>query len=167
MLVRHDIRIRHSNVVRVFTSGRTDGRTRFGLSRQLKDWQRSGNRLSQLRVESARFLNHLFTNRRQLRQWWLDYRATRETSPEVARHLAAALGLPVRHVVQMVQAARYFGALLQELSFYERSRAMWPDSVRLGSLPRVVNELRTAFQAERLDKKRLSEMLAVSTVQSS
>src|SRR6202451_4345676 len=69
-LIRHDIRVRHSNAVRVFTSGRVDGRTRFGLSRQLKDWQGSRTRLVHMRVESADFLHQLFKTRRQLRRLW-------------------------------------------------------------------------------------------------
>jgi glycosyltransferase involved in cell wall biosynthesis len=162
MLVSRDIKIRHSNAVRVFTSGRLNGRTRFGLSRQLSDWQGSRKRLAGIRVESARFLSHLFRTRRQLRRFWLDYRQTQEIAPHVAEESAAALGLPFRQIIQTVQAARYFGALLRDLEFYERCRAMWPEWIRLASLPRAVDELVAAFDADRLRRRRSAEMPAVT-----
>lgn len=148
-LVRHDLRIRHSNLVRVFTAGRLNGRTRFGLSRQLKDWQAARKRLLHMRVESMRFLEELFKTRRQMRLLWVDRRHTPEHRNLLADDLAAALGVPARWLVERTQTARHFGLLLSELRFYERFRGMWPNALRLEKLEVVVQELRSAFEAGR------------------
>lgn len=148
-LMRHDIRIRHSNLVRVFTSGRLGGRTRFGLSHQLKEWQGSRKRLLNVRVESARFLEELFKARRQLRVLWRELHNTQAPKASWVPHPAAALGVPARQVIETAQAARYFGLLLEQLCFYKRFRRTWRESVRLTPLEKVVEELRAAFKLHR------------------
>jgi hypothetical protein len=160
-LVGRDIRLRHSNLVRVFTAGRLNGRARFGLSRQLKDWQASRKRLPCLRVESARFLEELFKTRRQLRRLWLDHRHIPRNCRVLADDLAAALGVSAQWLVDRTQTSRYFGLLLSEVRFYERFREMWPDAVRLEKLERVVQELRTSFEAARPMHTRSPQLCAV------
>jgi hypothetical protein len=145
VLMRHDIRIRHSNLVRVFTSGRVGGRTRFGLSRQLKQWQGTRKGLLNARVESARFLEELFKTRRQLRTLWRELHGMQAPSRLAASVVAEALGVPARWLVETAQCARYFGLLLEQLRFYERFRRMRPEFVRLAPLEKVVAELRSAF----------------------
>jgi hypothetical protein len=147
-LVRRDIRIRHSNLVRVFTSGRLDGRTRLGLSRQLKDWQESRKRLLHLQVESPRFLHELFNTRRQLRRLWLECRSTHQETARLADDVSAQLGAMPRSLVEKAQTTRYFGLLLSEVRFYERFRGMWPDRLRLARLEKVVDKLRAEFEAD-------------------
>jgi glycosyltransferase involved in cell wall biosynthesis len=160
-LLCRDIRLRHSNVVRVFTSGRIDGRTRLGLSAQLKGWQHS-QRVSRVRVESARFLDHLFSTRRQLRRFWLDCRQSRTPVSELSHQLSAALGVPARRVIDSARNSRYFGLLLYNLKFYERCRAMWPDHLRLAKLVNVVDELQAAFAADLRSLTRGREIYAIS-----
>jgi hypothetical protein len=148
-LIRRDIRIRHSNLVRVFTSGRLNGRTRFGLSRQLKDWQASRRRLRSFRVESVPFLESLFDTRRRLRCLWLGSRKTRRAGNLEAAEVATRLGIPVECLLEEARSAAYFGLLITEIRFYERFRRMWPEGVRLARIEKVVEELRTAFKADR------------------
>ncbi|HEX3683126.1 MAG TPA: glycosyltransferase [Bryobacteraceae bacterium] len=160
-LLRHDIRLRHSNRVRVFTAGRLKGRTRFGLSRQLKDWQAPRKRLPCLRVESARFLAELFQTRRQLRRLWLDRPHTTQNCRLLADDLAAALGVSAQWLVDRTQAARYFGLLLSDVRFYERFRKMWPNAARLEKLERAVQELRIAFEAAHPMHRRSVQLCAI------
>ncbi|NVO31903.1 glycosyltransferase [Hymenobacter lapidiphilus] len=66
-LLRHDLRVRHSPAVRVFTSGRQQGRVAVGLSWQLREWARLGQQ--QLVPNPATLVQEL-NLRRQLRQQW-------------------------------------------------------------------------------------------------
>lgn len=144
-LIRHDIRIRHSNTVRVFTSGRMTGRTHFGLSRQLANWQTSDNHLARMYVESSEFLHHLFTVRGLLRQQWLDSRSTGTFSGALVRQISAALGVFDIQLERAISKARFFGALLHELDFYEKCRANYPRWRRVEQLEKVVFLLRANF----------------------
>ncbi|WP_169513212.1 glycosyltransferase [Hymenobacter aerophilus] len=67
-LLRHDLRVRHSPAVRVFTSGRQQGRVAVGLSWQLREWARLGQQ--QLLVPDPAALVHELHLRRQLRRHW-------------------------------------------------------------------------------------------------
>ncbi|SDY49077.1 glycosyltransferase [Hymenobacter psychrophilus] len=67
-LLRHDLRVRHSPAVRVFTSGRQQGRVAVGLSWQLREWARLG--AQQLLVPDPATLVHELNLRRRLRQQW-------------------------------------------------------------------------------------------------
>ncbi|RFP63596.1 glycosyltransferase [Hymenobacter lapidiphilus] len=67
-LLRHDLRVRHSPAVRVFTSGRQQGRVAVGLSWQLREWARLGQQ--QLLVPDPAALAHELHLRRRLRQRW-------------------------------------------------------------------------------------------------
>jgi glycosyltransferase involved in cell wall biosynthesis len=146
-MMRRDLRIRHSNLVRVFTSGRLSGRTRFGLSRQLRDWEGSPRRLLRMRVESARFLEQLFKTRRELRILWRQARRG-QCRAALDPGLPAALGVTPGWIFDKARRTRYFGLLLEDISFYERFRRMWPDAVRLAKLLHVVEELETGFEAD-------------------
>ncbi|MGA8030550.1 MAG: hypothetical protein WB992_25685, partial [Bryobacteraceae bacterium] len=147
-LVRNDVRLRHSNKVRVFTSGRLAGRARFGLSRQLREWQDCGKRGLRMPVETAPFLQHLFGMRHHLRLLWLDCRYAPRLSTARMQELAAAIGVTSVELTSRIRAARHFGLLLEELKFYEKCRKTWPDRVRLDSLKRVVDRLHQAFKAD-------------------
>ncbi|SET84105.1 glycosyltransferase [Hymenobacter actinosclerus] len=67
-LLRHDLRVRHSPAVRVFTSGRQQGRVAVGLSWQLREWARLGQQ--QLLVPDPAALVHELRLRRRLRAQW-------------------------------------------------------------------------------------------------
>ncbi|MBT2558655.1 glycosyltransferase [Hymenobacter sp. ISL-91] len=67
-LLRHDLQVRHSPAVRVFTSGRQQGRVAVGLSWQLREWARLGQQ--QLLVSNPATLVQELKLRRQLRQHW-------------------------------------------------------------------------------------------------
>ncbi len=154
-LIRHDIRIRHSNTVRVFTSGRITGRARLGLSRQLADLELSKTHLGRIRVESAEFLDYLFTTRGMLRQIWLARRTTDQLPAALTVQVSGALRLSVIHLERAIRKACFFGALLEEVNFYERCRSNWPASKRLAKLENAVDLLRARFaNAQRIEKSR-------------
>ncbi len=147
-LVRHDVRLRHSNKVIVSTSARLVGRARAGLSTQLSEWAKRGKNTLRMPVESGAFLEHMFASRRHLRLLWLDCRATRELPTEHVRELSAKSGIKPFHILAELQATRFFGVLLERLRFYEMCRKTWPDWVRLAPLRYVTDELLDSFKAE-------------------
>lgn len=159
-LVRRDFRIRHANTVRVFTSARISGRTRFGLSRQLHDWQERGRPAHRVRVESPRFLEHLFRTRNRLRCVWTACRDSSSPPSEMLQELSLALGLAPQRVLRAALAAKYFGLLLHQIRFYERCRAQSPEWVRLVALPDAVTELYAAFDAQRNREREFAEVAA-------
>jgi glycosyltransferase involved in cell wall biosynthesis len=169
-LIHHDVRLRHSNRVRVFTSARLTGRARFGLSRELTDWQIRGKKALRERVECREFLEYLFSARRRFRLLWLDYQRTRELPANRVRELSSDTGISVSHILRELPAARYFGFLLDRTKFYEMSRKQWPDHFRLAPLEHVVDDLLTAFrkQAHRARAHRVGtgplEIVTVSAI---
>jgi glycosyltransferase involved in cell wall biosynthesis len=147
-LMQHDVRLRHSNRVRVFTSARLIGRARFGLSSALTDWQLCGKKGLRVPVECREFLEYLFAVRRRLRLLWVDYQNDHELSAHRVRELSQDIGLSFSHIAAEVRAARYFGLLLDRLKFYKMCRNQWPDRLRLAPMEDVVDELQAAFRKQ-------------------
>lgn len=148
-LLRSDIRIRHSMKVRVATSARLAGRTRYGLSKTLSDWRESGRGGFRLPVESKAFLEFLFGARLRLRRVWLKGRLSGEPSPEEIHALAASMNCACCALRNEIRKAGRFGALLDNIRFYHLCRAAWPEWKRLDELQRVVEDLFAAFRSVR------------------
>lgn len=144
-LMRHDVRLRHSNKVRVFTSARLAGRARFGLSSELSDWQVCGKKGLRLRVECREFLEYLFTARNRLRSLWIESQQARELSTLAVRELSKDTGISFSHLAAEVRATRHFGLVMEHTKFYATCRKQWPDHLRLAPLKSVANELQAAF----------------------
>lgn len=153
-LMRRDIRLRHSNRVRVFTSARLVGRSRQGLSTLLSYWARHGRNGLRTPVESSAFLERMFGNRQRLRALWLRHRECGELSAKDVCELSASSGIKKSHLAREIRSARFFGMLLERLDFYEASRKMWPDRVRLAPLRNAVEELLGRFKACERDRSR-------------
>jgi glycosyltransferase involved in cell wall biosynthesis len=147
-LIQHDVRLRHSNRVRVFTSARLTGRARFGLSSELKDWQVCGRKGLRVPVECRAFLEYLFTERRRFRKLWLEYLDTGELSADRVRELSRNTGVRFSHLVAELRAARHFGLLLQRTDFYAMCRDHWSDRLRLAPMQYVVHEMQAAFSKQ-------------------
>ncbi|MGI8961153.1 MAG: glycosyltransferase [Bryobacteraceae bacterium] len=147
-LIQHDVRLRHSNRVRVFTSPRLTGRARFGLSSELKDWQLCGKEGLRVPVENREFLEFLFTARRQFRKLWMDYRDSGELPVQRVRKFSLNTGMAFSHVVAELRAARYFGVLIERTNFYAMCRDQWPDHFRLAPLNYVVHEMQAVFRKQ-------------------
>lgn len=156
-LIRNDIRLRHSNKVRVFTSGRLAGRTRFGLASQLRDWQEWGKDALRMPVETGPFLHHLFAARNRLRLLWLDcqngglHRSrssnANDSSATRLHQLSSTIGITASSLLAELRSAQHFGTLLEELRFYQICRKRWPDSLRLAPLKPVLEKLLAQFKA--------------------
>lgn len=150
-LIRRDVRIRHSNKVRVFTSARLTGRAPAGFSTQLAGWKDRGTSGLRAPVESARFLQFLFTMRGLLRSAWLDCRASVEPASEKIATLSDALRIKPGRIEAELRSGRPFGTVLDRIDFYEAARKTWPDGKRLCPLNEAVHEM---FAQYKLAQKR-------------
>lgn len=92
LLLRHDLRVRHSPAVRVFTSGRQQGRVAVGLSWQLREW--AGLDRQEPVVAHPAALAAEWTARRQLRTAWY---AAPDTPSALLPELRALLGARAAH----------------------------------------------------------------------
>jgi len=97
--IRHDVRLHHSNKVRVLTSARLTGRARLGLSRELSGWQVRGRKGLRVKVECREFLEYLFTARSRLRNLWSEYQQTRQLCTHVVRDLSRDTGISLAQLV--------------------------------------------------------------------
>jgi hypothetical protein len=143
-LRRRDFRIRHSLRVRVQTSARLDGRTKFGWSRTLAEWQQAGKAASRIKVESRRFLEFMFETRRMLRQAWERKRLGHDDVLITA--LCSRFRCSYAEVADPIADNRYFGELLDAARFYERCRTAWPEWERLQPLEDAVQEMLTLYR---------------------
>jgi len=112
---------------------RADLLSAFGLSSELSEWQACGKRGLRARVESRKFLEHLFNARRRLRLLWLNCRDAPALAEHGIRELSADTGIRFSQFVEALRAP-HFGLLLERTKFYETSRKQWPDRVRLAPL---------------------------------
>jgi glycosyltransferase involved in cell wall biosynthesis len=147
-LIRHDVRLRHSNKVRVFTSARLTGRARFGLSSELTSWQVCGRKGLRVRVECGEFLEYLFTVRSRLRKLWSEYQNSGELSTHALRELSRDTGISFSELVAELKTARHFGLILDRTNFYAVCRRQWPDRLRLAPLEYVARKLKDEFMQQ-------------------
>ena len=106
-LRRHDLRLRHSPRVVVYTSPRQFGRVEVGFSWQLREWAAHSAAHREPLVPCPRHLAALWRARRQLRGWWNHAAPLGAPGPGVA----AALGVPARLLARQVLASCTFGRL--------------------------------------------------------
>lgn len=149
MLIRHDVRLRHSNKVKVFTSARLAGRTRAGLSTQLAEWTKCGKNGLRMPVESVAFLEYLFATRHELRLLWLDYRFDQKLPQNAAWDTSKKIRIKPAQLSAEIRSARFFGILLEKLKFYENCRKSWQDWIRLVPLNYAVAEFLELFSSYR------------------
>ena len=134
LLRRHDLALRHSPHVQVFTSARRDGRAEVGLSWQLREWLHLSQQQREPRVENPVQLARQWQLRRQLRACWAAAPGT-ETDA-----LLAHLRLPVAVLLAQISNSATFGALWEWALVH--SPALRPDAVPLSEallvLPRLI-----------------------------
>ncbi|MBV9612224.1 MAG: hypothetical protein JO091_07115 [Acidobacteriaceae bacterium] len=97
-------------------------------------------------VECATFLEQLFTARRQLRLLWKKFRNEKQAPAEEVRELPRKTGMNLSRLEAQTRKARFFGALLEDVKFYEVFRNSVPDSVRLAPLRYTAEELLEMFK---------------------
>ncbi len=133
LLLQHDLPVRHSPHVQVYTSARRCGRVEVGLSWQLREWENLTVQHAEPCVPCPHELVRVWRARRRLRAWW--QQGTRAPGPELAR-LARAVEVPLADLLRQAGEAATFGQLWQ-----------WIEATRGAVLPvplsRAMHDLRT------------------------
>ena len=112
LLLRQDVKFRHSPDVCVYTSGRLEGRAAVGLSEQLRRWSTGPSTLA---VPSFALLQALFTLRRKLRTLWQRVAEGEQPDGSALTPLAAALGVTIGELEFALQN-QWFGTALASLN---------------------------------------------------
>jgi GT2 family glycosyltransferase len=107
-LRRHDVPVRHCPAVRVFTSGRHEGRVEVGLSWQLRQWATLHQQQAEPLVECPTELAVLWQTRRQLRAAWAGLEMLRTDTGEFLR-------ISFQELTAMLQQATTFGQLWESV----------------------------------------------------
>jgi glycosyltransferase involved in cell wall biosynthesis len=107
LLLQHDLPVRHSPHVQVYTSARRCGRVEVGLSWQLREWENLTEQQREPLVPCPHELVRVWRARRSLRAWWQGARAA---GPELAR-LARAIEVPTSDLLKQARLATTFGQL--------------------------------------------------------
>jgi len=107
LLLQHDLPVRHSPHVQVYTSSRRCGRVEVGLSWQLREWENMTGQ-QEPKVPCPHELVRVWRARRRLRAWWQV--GTKVAGSELAR-LALALEVPLNDLLQQARQATAFGQL--------------------------------------------------------
>ncbi len=144
-LLRHDLRVRHSPAVRVFTSGRQQGRVAVGLSWQLREWALLG-RQQPLVPDPAALVAELRL-RNQLRQQWQAARADQAPGVVLGSGAASLDGL-VPAVADALTCYATFG------EFWD-----WARPLVLPATPPVLVPLSLAIAALRTELAQLQRPL--------
>ncbi|WP_223651638.1 glycosyltransferase [Hymenobacter psoromatis] len=109
-LLRHDLPVRHSPQVQVYTSARRCGRVEVGLSWQLREWEALSAQHQQPLVPCPHELVRVWRARHCLRAWW--QAGASQPGPELAR-LARAVEVPLKELLLQARQCSTFGQLWQ------------------------------------------------------
>ena len=108
LLLKHDLPVRHSPHVQVYTSARRSGRVEVGLSWQLREWDNLTAQRQEPLVPCPHELVRVWRARRRLRAWWQQGR--HHACAELAK-LALAVEVPLNDLLQQARQATAFGQL--------------------------------------------------------
>lgn len=139
-LLRVDAKVRHSPYVKVYTSGRLEGKVDFGFSKQLLQWKEMNEMGCAIMVEPVHALKTKCHARQQLKQLFQEAKESR-FSPERLNLLPDQLGVEARFMYRTLVEKPYFGmcweALLQQMD-----AAAWQARFPLVSIVEGIAQLR-------------------------
>ena len=108
LLLQHDLPVRHSPHVQVYTSSRRCGRVEVGLSWQLREWENMTGQQQEPLVPCPHELVRVWRARRRLRAWW---QAGAKTAGSELARLALAVEVPLHELLGQARQAATFGQL--------------------------------------------------------
>lgn len=112
-LIRIDAKIRHSPKVKVYTSGRLNGRAIFGFSKQLQEWKAMNERGDQVTVEPIDALKIKIYTKEKLR-YYFQHRQSSFAQERIHTY-CKRLFVPYHQVSSMLHSSAYFGAFWEDL----------------------------------------------------
>ncbi|WP_316809535.1 glycosyltransferase family 2 protein [Pedobacter agri] len=160
-LNRVDAKFRHSPKVRIYTSGRLDGRVKFGFSVQLKHWSEMSLRSEEQQVESLDALIFKFDFKNRLRNIWNN--GTFETySLTALAALADWAEIDEVELVNIFNTSIYFESLWEKVE--QRLHQQGHSSIIYEPINLVISAMRMHFhQRSKVTIKKLTEELIIGT----
>lgn len=145
-LYHHDLRLRHSPCIRVYTSGRQQGRVAVGLSWQLRQWAELQECRQEPLVESPAQLVAEWQLRRQLRCLW-EQTTAGLPEPHLLQAAALQLLIPVPTLHYQLKTSSTFGRLWSWVSQQQDTWAAHRPSTPKLPLSAAIAELRRLLGA--------------------
>ncbi|SNR85007.1 glycosyltransferase [Hymenobacter mucosus] len=109
-LLQHDLRLRHSPRVRVYTSSRQEGRVAVGLSWQLRQWAEMQQKQCEPLVDNPARLAAEWEARNRLRRLW-EQAATGTLKSKQLQQEAHSVAVPLRALQRQIRKSTTFGHL--------------------------------------------------------
>ncbi|MFC4211235.1 glycosyltransferase [Pedobacter lithocola] len=157
-LNRVDAKIRHSPHVRIYTSGRLDGRVKFGFSVQLKHWSEMSLRSEEQLVESLDTLIFKFEFKNKLRKIW--NAESKQTNALTLTQVADWSGFEVATLINIFNTSIYFESLWEKIE--QLLHGEDKDILKFEPINLVISEMRLYFnQRSELNIKVLSTELVL------
>lgn len=152
-LLRIDAKVRHSPAVRVYTSSRHFGRSAVGLSFQLNEWKKLGEKGAALTVESAKTIRGKMIERKTLRRFWLAAKSGVDPKPKTVAALAGRLCVPRRFVFKQLKKPQTFGSLLENISARQHRNKNWRQRSRMVAVESAIADLKNELKNLRSKNK--------------
>lgn len=151
-LLRIDAKFRHSPVVRVQTSARSEGRTESGLSTQINEWTVMGQNGDDYLVESAQSIERRLCARKHLRRLWRNETKifrNGEINEEEIRNLSDALMISGDFLRLELSSRQSFGNLYEKVLIEQHRRGEWEKENRLVPIEKAIYDLRLMLEKMR------------------
>ena len=151
-LLRVDAKIRHSPLVKVYTSARETGRTEAGLSTQISDWINIEKNGEDFMVESADALEQRFANHGKLRHIWnkIQNRIVPENS-EITKP-SEFFRLSVADLRDELSKPQTFGMLLENVYRLRDEKNVSANDYPLVTVEKAVSDLNEKLENYRTKK---------------
>ena len=124
-LLRIDAKFRHSPAVKVFTSARHLGRSAVGLSFQINEWKKLGEKEGKFLVEPANAIQRKVAARKTLRGFWLAAKSNDFPKVKAVAALAESLCVPCRFIFNQLKKPQNFGSLLEKIYGRQHESRRW------------------------------------------
>lgn len=152
-LLRIDAKVRHSPLVKVFTSARHFGRSPIGLSFQLNEWRKLGASGARLFVEPAGAVRAKITARKILRRFWLAAASGDCPKPKAVAALARQLCVPRRFILKQIEKPQTFGSLQETIYRRQHASRRWHRRYPPSAVESAIADLKISLESSRAENQ--------------
>lgn len=152
-LMRIDAKFRHSSIVKVYTSARTNGRTEAGLSTQINDWKNIAEQGEKFFVESAESIEERLKNQNNLRQIWQKLQTNKPNLDEI-KNLASDFCVSFDYLSKVLNKPQTFGILLENICREQEKQNIRNNKFSPEPVAEAVRKLKIILEKSRCGQKR-------------
>ena len=143
-LYRIDAKVKKSAHVKVYTSSRTNGRVKVGLSVHLQHLQHMQTEGIAQYVESVSTLIQKWRMKRQLRECWR-LRKDKKVLPPSLTYLTSTIGISPKWLITEMDISMYFGELWEKVE-HKMYSGQWRQNQKAVSIVTAIEELRSCLK---------------------